>query len=264
LGLSVVIRTRDKESYFERLLKNLASQTLQPSEIVIVDNYSSREKLKFLAKDLQKYSKFQKIKIIPVVDREFSHAYSTNLGVHAAENELVSIVNAHSVPISLKWLEQGVKHFKDPKVAGVSGFFIPHKEGFAFGEFAVMLYYFSQKMISHEGRFCTINCIIRKSLWKKYPFDENLPKVIPETKKYGLEDYDWSEEMVARGFKIIIDPSFSVYHSHGKGLTEIARNLKNYFIYKKFQRKISMFKRPRKSFSRVFQTKTVREIEISP
>jgi GT2 family glycosyltransferase len=168
------------------------------------------------------------------------------------------------VPISLKWLEQGVKHFKDPKVAGVSGFFIPHKEGFAFGEFAVMLYYFSQKMISHEGRFCTINCIIRKSLWKKYPFDENLPKVIPETKKYGLEDYDWSEEMVARGFKIIIDPSFSVYHSHGKGLTEIARNLKNYFIYKKFQRKISMFKRPRKSFSRVFQTKTVREIEISP
>lgn len=166
LSLSVVIRTRDKESYFEHLLKNLASQTLHPSEIVVVDNCSNREKLKLLEKDLRRkikrYSKLQKIKLIPIVDSEFSHAYSTNLGVHFAENELVSIINAHSVPISFKWLEQGVKYFEDPKVAGVSGFFIPHKEGFAFGRFDVILYYFFQKMISHEKRFCTINCIIRK------------------------------------------------------------------------------------------------------
>jgi len=269
LRISVVIRTRDKESYFELLLENLASQTIQPSEIIVVDNYSDQKKLKLLEgglrKTIQKHSGLRRIKLIPISNDEFSHAYSTNLGVNAAENELVCITNAHSLPISPCWLQDGIKHFEDPKVAGVSGFFIPHGEGNVFGRIDAMMYYFSQKMVSRQGRFCTINCVIKKPLWKEYPFDENLPKIIPETKKYGLEDYDWSEEMIARGFKIIMEPLFSVFHSHYEGLDEMARNARNYFIFRKIQRKISTFERPRKSFSKVFHVRDIisKEIEIS-
>lgn len=39
-----------------------------------------------------------------------------------------------------------------------------------------------------------------------YQFDESLE---------GCEDYDWCQEMLARGYNIIYDPSFDVYHSHG-------------------------------------------------
>ena len=259
MKVSVVIRTKDKEIYFDYLLRNLASQIVQPSEIIVVDNYSSQKKLRlldmYLRKIIKEYSSLQRIKLIPISNDEFSHPYSTNLGVNAAENELVYIINAHSVPTSIYCLEHGIKHFEDLEVAGVSGFFIPHKEGFVFGKVDSLMYYLSQKMISRQDRFCTINCIIRKSMWKKYPFDENLPKIIPETKRYGLEDYDWSEEMMSRGFKIIIEPLFSVFHSHNKGLIELTRNLKNYFIYRRIQQKISTFKRPRWSFSRVFHAK---------
>jgi len=257
LKISVVIRTRDKERYFDCLLENLALQTVQPSEIILVNNYSTEEKSQILENGLhemvRKCSKHPKIKLklVSLSDNEFSHAHSTNLGVNIADNELVCITNAHSLPISFRWLQDGMRHFEDCKVAGVSGFFIPHQEGNVFEKLDAIIYHFSQKLVLHQDWVSTINCIIRKSLWKIYPFDENLPKIIPETRRYGLEDYDWSKEMMARGFQIIVDPLFSVFHSHGRGFDEMARNIKGYFIYRRIQQKINLFGRPRKSFSKV-------------
>jgi glycosyltransferase involved in cell wall biosynthesis len=261
LKISVVIRTKDKEKYFDSLLENLAQQTVRVSEIIVADNFSSEEQLQSLKRDLEeikrKHFKNQRIKLIPYSNGEFSHAYSTNLAVNMAENELVCITNAHSLPTSLSWLQGGVKHFEDPKVAGVSGFFLPHKEAAVFGRCDATLYYFSQKISAHPVWCSTINCIIRKSLWAMYPFDENLPKIIPETKEYGSEDYDWSREMAARGFRIVIDPLFSVFHSHYEKVNEMSRNLRNYFVYRKLQQQINSFSRPRSSSSRVFQTTDV-------
>jgi len=258
LKISVVIRTKDKEKYFEPLLENLAQQTVRVSEIIVADNFSSEEQLQILKITLQenkrKYFKNGKIRLVPFSNGEFSHAYSTNLAVSIAENELVCITNAHSLPTSPHWLQGGVKHFEDPKVAGVSGFFLPHKEAAVFGRCDATLYYFSQKISAHPVWCSTINCIIRKSLWATYPFDENLPKIIPETREYGSEDYDWSREMAARGFRIVIDPLFSVFHSHYEKVNEMSRNLRNYFVYRRLQQKINSFSRPRSSSSRIFQT----------
>jgi glycosyltransferase involved in cell wall biosynthesis len=262
LETSVVIRTRDKERYFDLLLESLASQTVQASELVIVDNFSSQEKKQGLRSGLAEKvrSGFWKgkvdVKLVTLSDDEFSHAYSTNVGVAAAENQLVCITNAHSLPSSQHWLQEGTKHFADGNVAGVSGFFIPHQEGTVIRRFDRAVYQFTQRAILRQDWCSTINCIIRKSTWRAYPFDENLPKIIPETRKYGLEDYDWSKEMVARGFRIVVDPMFDVFHSHGGVLNETARNLKGYFVYKQIQQKIDMLNRPRVSFSKVFRPDT--------
>lgn len=259
MNTSVVIRTRDKERYFDSLLESLASQTIQVSELVIVDNFSNEEKRRSLKSGLSEKvrSGFWKgkvsVKLVTLSDDEFSHAYSTNVGVAAAENQLVCITNAHSLPSSRRWLQEGTKHFADRNVAGVSGFFIPHQEATAIRRIDKAVYQFTQKAILRQDWCSTINCIIRKSSWQVYPFDENLPKIIPETRKYGLEDYDWSKEMLARGFRIVVDPMFSVFHSHGRVLNETARNLKGYFVYRQIQQKIDMLNRPRVSFSRVFR-----------
>ncbi|HLC00993.1 MAG TPA: glycosyltransferase family A protein [Candidatus Bathyarchaeia archaeon] len=259
MKISVVIRTKDKEKYFDSLMENLALQTVQVSEIIVADNFSTKQQLQSLKRDLEeikrKHFKNQRIKLISYSNGEFSHAYSTNLAVNMAENELVCITNAHSLPTSPYWLQVGLKHFEDPKVAGVSGFFLPHKEAAVFGRCDSTLYYLSQKLSAHPVWCSTINCIIRKSLWAKYPFDENLPKIIPETSEYGSEDYDWSREMAARGFRIVIEPFFSVFHSHHEKLNEMSRNVRNYFVYRKLQQKINSFSRPRSSSTSVFQTK---------
>jgi len=259
--ISVVIRTRDKERYFEDLLVNLSNQTIRADELVIVNNYSTKEQRSSLknylvekSEDLHKQWGVH-VKLVNLADDEFSHAYSTNLGVFAAENELVCITNSHSLPVSLRWLEEGAVHFADSTVAGVSGFFLPNQEAALIGELDRKVYRFVQRTILRQSWCSTINCIIRKSLWKVYPFDENLSKAIPETKKYGLEDYDWSMEMRTRGYQTLIDPSFSVFHSHGGTLSETSRNVKGYFAYREIQRKIDNFDRPRKAFSRLFDSK---------
>ena len=260
LNISVVVRTRDKEKYFEKVLKTLSLQSVLPSEIIVVNNFSSKKSLNVLKESLaifaDQHGKYgPKIKLALISDDEFSHPYSTNLGISLAENEFVCITNAHSLPISFSWLEDGLQHFKDKKVACVSGFFYPHQDTHHARRLSIVAYYLAEKIALsiNRNRFATTNCILRKTLWKEYPFDENLPKIIPETKRYGLEDHDWGLEMIARGFKVVIDPKFSVYHSHESGLEEIKRNLRNFLVYRKIEKKVRQLKRPRRSFSRLKQ-----------
>ena len=256
--VSIIIRTRNVERHLFRLLWDLSCQTLKPSEIIIVDNFSSKKELENLNTMLTVARKrfFDNIvpfKLIPIKDCEFSHPFSTNIGVSATDNELVCITNGHSLPTSIFWLANGIKYFKNVEVAGVSGYFIPHKDGSIWERVAYGLVWskFNEvmKIYRTDEYFSTINCIIRKSLWKEYPFDESLLEILPETKIFGGEDYDWAQEMIARGYKVIVEPRFNVYHSHGHMFPEIiARNLKWYRIRKK----IGSFKRPRKSYSSIF------------
>jgi GT2 family glycosyltransferase len=260
--MSVVIRTRDKEKYFHDLLMNLRQQTVQASELIIVNNYSTEERRSLFRNYLIEESKCVfsdrgvRVKLADLGDSEFSHAYSTNVGMVATENELVCITNSHSIPISCHWLEDGRAYFEDSSVAGVSGFFMPHPEGTVIGELDRKVYRFVQKAVLRQNWCSTINCLIRRSLWNVYPFDENLLKIIPETRKLGLEDYDWSREMRTRGYRIVVDPSFSVFHSHGTTLSEASRNVRGYFVYREIQQRINHLKRPRNAFSRLFQPGT--------
>ena len=128
--VSVVIRTRDIEDKLFKLLSMLAAQTIKPKQIVIVDNYSCERSLKkmksFLLKVKKKlFTSETAIRLVALPDELFSHAYSTNLGVYFADNEFVCITNGHSLPISRQWLENGLIHFENPKIAGISGYFLP-------------------------------------------------------------------------------------------------------------------------------------------
>jgi hypothetical protein len=237
----------------------MSIQTVLPSEIVVVDNYSNEEQCDLFRKHLVEQSRnvfterMVKVKLVVMSDDEFSHAYSTNIGVAASDAELICITNGHSLPISASWLEDGERHFADPQVAGVSGYFCPHHQSSIFTKLDCALYKFSQRSILRQDWCSTINSMIRKSLWEVCPFDENLPNMVQGTRKYGLEDYDWSKEMIARSFKIIIDPAFSVYHSHGNSLKETVRNVKGYFVYRSLQKKINSLERPKTSHSRVLE-----------
>ncbi|MDI6690841.1 MAG: glycosyltransferase [Candidatus Bathyarchaeota archaeon] len=259
-SVSVLIRTRDVESFLQQLLLRLSSQTLQPYEMVVVDNFSSIEKLEEMRKFLSSakkdfFSKNVGLKLVPIGDKEFSHPYSTNVGVFVADADLICITNGHSLPSSDVWLESGVRHFNDPKVAGVGGYFSPHKNGTLWEK----LVYNSWKKLNEVSKayvrdsfFSTIDCLLRKSLWEEYPFDEKIPNEIPYAGKFGGEDYDWAIEMQARGYKIIVEPKFSVRHSHKEKIEQLLPKL---LIWRQIRKKIRRLKRPRKSFTKIWKTK---------
>ncbi|MEM3703404.1 MAG: hypothetical protein QXX79_03155 [Candidatus Bathyarchaeia archaeon] len=257
--VSVLIRTRDIENRFPELLCRLSHQTLQPLELVIVDNFSSKknleEMLRFLSMAKAKFFNGQVcVKLVPIVDSEFSHPFSTNVGVYLSNGEFICITNGHSLPPSDKWLETGISPFKS-QVAGVGGYYIPHKDGTIWEK----IIYNSwsglntvSKSYLKDNHFSTVNCVIRKSSWKEYPFDERLPSTIPYTEKFGGEDYDWAVEMQARGYKVIIDPKFSVFHSHGETLPKL---ISKHVIWNRIKSEIKALKRPRESYTKLGKLK---------
>jgi len=256
-GVSVVIRTRDVERHLHELLDKLNSQTLKPSEIIIVDNFSTYKSLEEMI-SLLKTAKTEifrdnmQMKIAPISDSEFSYAYSANIGVWASQHELVCITNGHCLPLSDRWLEKGVSHFKSRDVAGVAGYTMPHQYGTLWEKLAFDLLW--RRRMEHSRAyakdtfFSTTNCILRRSLWAEYTFDEKLPELIENAGKFGGEDYDWALEMLARGYKLVVEPQFDVYHSHGESLSKL---ISKYLIWRRIRREIRSLKRPRESYTKL-------------
>lgn len=238
--ISVVIRCASREKLFHGVLDRLQHQTIMPSEILIVMDSRNQEEVMYVNRHLKQYPNS---KLITFKHEKFSHPYSTNLGIASTKEELVCITNGHAFPISLHWLEDGLKHFKDETVASVGGFFYPSEKGFN-----RRLYNLIEVQMKRINTVSTINCLIRRSRWQEYPFDENLLRIIPETQRFGGEDYDWTLEMLSRGYRILLDQNFSVIHIHEDDpVLEILRNLRNYFIYKRLCEKIKKLKRPREA-----------------
>lgn len=258
--VSVIIRTRDLEMGIRDLLEILSIQTVKPSQLIIVDNYSCQEKLNemkaFLSEAKQKlFQNDIRIKLVPLSSSDFTHPYSTNLGLSCAEYEFACITNAHSLPISQSWLENGLIHLKDPAVAGVCGYFLTSSNASVWEKFHIFLWATAKEATNTNRKdhyFSTINGLLRKSCWKEYPFDENLPKIVPGSRRYGGEDYDWGLEMIARGYRIVVEPKFDVYHSHNESFLPF---LSRRIAYQRLRNRISRFKRPREPFTGVFNRK---------
>lgn len=259
-NVSILIRTRDMENRFPELLWRLSHQTLKPLELVIVDNFSSNknleEMLRFLSVAKAKFFNSQvSVKLVPIADFEFSHSFSTNVGVYLSKSEFVCITNGHSLPPSDKWLDKGISHFKSQEVAGVGGYYSPHRDGTIWEKIIYASwsrFKTASKAYLKDNHFSTVNCIIRKSLWKEYPFDERLPSTIPYTEEFGGEDYDWAVEMQARGYKVVIDPNFKVFHSHGETLLPL---ISKHIIWNRIKSEIKALKRPRESYTKLGKLK---------
>jgi len=260
-GISVVIRTRDIERHLYELMDRLACQTVQPSELVIVDNFSTLKSLDEMINVLKRakrklFDNEVQVKIVPISDEEFSYAYSANIGVWASRYELVCITNGHCLPISDVWLERGISHFERPDVAGVAGYTTPHYYGTIWEKLAFDLGWRKLKERSKayikDTFFSTTNCILRRSLWTRYSFDEKLPDLIENAGKFGGEDYDWALEMLARGYELIVEPQFDVYHSHRESLPTL---VSKYLVWRKIRRDIRSLKRPRESYTKLRVTR---------
>jgi len=259
--VSVLVRTRDVERHLIRLLGDLSSQTEQPSELIIVDNFSSETKLDEMMKLLsaakrEVFDNRMRMKIVPITDQEFSYAYSANVGIFVAEGDLVCITNGHCLPLSEAWLESGVAHFSSGDIAAVGGYTLPDKSGTAWERLA---YDWGWRRLNElsgfyakDAFFSTVNGILRKSLWQEYPFDESMPEKIHGSGKFGGEDYDWMLEMLARGRRVIVEPKFDVYHSHGESLSQL---FPKYLAWRRIRRAIRSLPRPRKPHTRLRKAK---------
>lgn len=197
--VSVVIRTLNEERYLDELLSKIGTQKseLFNVEVVIVDSGSTDETLSIA----KKYN----CRITHIKKEEFTFGRSLNIGCDFASGEYLVFISGHCIPCDNNWIENLVKPLIndcDYSYGRQLG-----RDSTKFSERQLFLKYFPDtSSIPQKGFFCNnANAAIRKDIWSKYQFDEQLT---------GCEDMYIAKEIVRNDGLIGYVASAPVFHIH--------------------------------------------------
>jgi len=195
---SIVIRCHNEEQHIGKLLSGIMQQTVRDVEVVLVDSGSTDATLAIASR--------YPVKIVHIRKEDFSFGRSLNMGCAAATAPLIVIASAHVYPLSVDWIEKMLRPFEDPKVALVYGK-QRGNEVTKYSEHQVFARWFPE--VSNERQthpFCNnANSAIRKTLWEKFPYDEELT---------GLEDLAWAKAVLDAGFHLVYVADAPIVHVH--------------------------------------------------
>lgn len=197
--ISIVVRARNESEWIRRCLKAASLQDYPRREIIVVDNESADETAE-IARGFD-------CRLITIVEQDFSYGRALNMGVQASKGDLIVCLSAHCVPVHNKWLDRMLVNFEQPKVAAVYGRQEPLPDSHTFDKRDLWnTFGLDRKIQVKDSFFHNANAMLRRSIWKRIPFDEGLN---------GVEDRDWAKKVIASGYQIVYEPQASVYHHHG-------------------------------------------------
>lgn len=210
--ISIIIRARNEAENLKILLPILKSQTEKDIEIVVVNNESTD--------DTRAVAKSCGATVINIPYDEFTYPKALNVGAAAAQGNFLAIISAHSFPLSDTWLSGGLRHFSNPKIAGVYGPTLAYKNSSLiekFGKLPGAIFWHLRYLIKIKHQKVTklnrkmgllgfTNAMIPKLLWEGHNFDERY--------EAGGEDGEWAGYFLNRGYEIVWDPKVAVRHTH--------------------------------------------------
>jgi glycosyltransferase involved in cell wall biosynthesis len=196
--VSIVIRCYNEEQHIGRLLTGLLKQSVKPGQIVVVDSGSTDATLAIAARF--------PVEFRTIEPEEFSFGRSLNIGCRAATGDIIAIVSAHVFPLYDSWLAELIAPFANGDIALTYG----RQEGderTKYSERQIMARWFPpQSELRQPHAFANnANAAIRRSIWEEQPYDEELT---------GLEDLDWAQRAMGRGYAISYVASAPVVHAH--------------------------------------------------
>jgi len=192
------------EKHLPKVLKAKANKENNILEIVIVDDHSTDETVKYLKKHFK-----DKVRLIKhSKNRGFSS--TVNTGVRMAKGDLVCLLNQDVSP-SENFLAKALSHFKDDLVFAVT----LHEKGCgpAVGVFenGYIEHKNAKEANSAQDSFWASggSAVFRRSIWMKLKgFNETL------FSPFYWEDVDLAYRAQKRGFKILWEPDSLVSHQH--------------------------------------------------
>ena len=198
--ISIIIRTRNEEKWISFCLKSISEQEIDAKiEIVLVDNESTDATVDIA-------SRLGVNKIVKISN--FLPGKALNRGIKASSGKYIVCLSAHCIPESKHWLNSLVRNFKSKEnIAGVYGRQLPLSYTDPVDKRDLMIVFGLDRKIQEKDYFFhNANSIIPRSVWDKFPFDENVT---------NIEDRVWGKKIIDAGYKIIYDPDAAVYHHHG-------------------------------------------------
>jgi len=198
---SIVIRSHNEERHIGRLLDGIRRQHLSPNvtvEVIVVDS-GSTDSTSAIAASMG-------ATVVHIAKEDFTFGRALNLGCRIAQGEILLFASAHVYPYYIDWIDKMLQPFSDNKVSLVYGRQIGN-EATRFSEHEIFAKWFPETSnYNQKSPFCNnANCAIRRSLWVDQAFDESLT---------GLEDLDWANRILKKGFKIIYEAEACIVHVH--------------------------------------------------
>jgi rhamnosyltransferase len=197
---SIVIRAYNEEAHLGRLLDGIAHQIIKNVQLIVVDSGSTDH----TAQIAQQYN----AEIVHINPKKFTFGRSLNLGIKKAKADVVVIASAHVYPVYPDWIEKLMEPFKNKRVALTYG---KQRGGHTshFSENQIFTHWYPQDdQVDQHHPFCNnANAAIRRTLWVKQHYDENLP---------ALEDLAWAKWAFENGFRIDYVADAEIVHVHNE------------------------------------------------
>ena len=218
--VSILILTKNGRGDLERVLPAVFRQeTTALFEVIAVDSGSTDGTLELLR------SLSVQVKQIP--PEQFHHARTRNFAASLATGKTLIFLSQDAIPVDEYWLSSMLANFDDPQVGAVYGRQLT-KTGSSMERRDVFDTIYGEKKIIKDPanrngmgyrfyHFSDANAAIRRSVWAKVRFPENL-KV--------FEDLGIAKHILDGGWKIVYEPSAAVFHSHTHSTLGL---LKRYF-----------------------------------
>jgi rhamnosyltransferase len=167
------------------------------------------------------------IRIEQIPAEAFHHARTRNLAASLGKGRIVVNLSGDAIPASDLWLHNMLANFTDPGVGAVYGRQLP-KPGSTMERCDTFdTVYGDQRIVKDPAHrngmgyrfyhFSDVNSAIRRSVWERMPYPEDLKM---------FEDLAIAKWMLDAGWKIVYEPEAPVFHSHHYGAAQL---FKRYF-----------------------------------
>ena len=157
--VSIIIPTYNRQNKLQHLLKILEKQTLKDFEVIVVNDGGCIKLDSYIGKCPYK------LQIMNIPNSGCNTA--RNKGIENAKASIIAFTDDDCIP-DKKWLENGLKYFRNPKVVGVEGLIYSERKGDATHR--------TPQILERKGliKGKTANMFYRKKILKKIGgFDRN-------------------------------------------------------------------------------------------
>jgi GT2 family glycosyltransferase len=231
--MAVIVCTRERPDDLERCLAALAGQTVQPLEVVVVDNAPRTDRTRRVA---EAAGVGYVVEPRPGLDR------ARNAGVAATRAAIVAFTDDDAVP-EPEWAEMLLAALSDPAVAGAAGHMLP-LEMETEAQCLFERYLGGEAGRRHRERPRTFarpfpaaaagqvgagaNMIFRReALARVGPFDEAFDA---GTLTHSGGDTDMFGRLLDAGCTLVYEPRARVYHRHRRTMRELRTQLFGYGV----------------------------------
>ncbi len=158
LTLTIVIPVYNEERYIKRCLDSIASQTVKPDGVIIVDNNSSD-------KSLEIAKKYSFVKILH--EKKQHQVFAQATGFNVAKSDILGRIDGDSV-LPAMWVEKVKQSFDDDKIVAITGGADPYDVPARLVGMAIFHgYIYIAGLIAGTRLIWGANCAIRASAWSK-------------------------------------------------------------------------------------------------